>query len=475
MNDILMSAPIWSSFLFSLIPLTMKVLNKNKEPHLFWPFFINTLAVLTATGFLFFNKPGEDIVLFSSALFFNKMIFWASLLLYITFIGASLMSFFHPQTDKKRFSEHLFLLQGALLGLLVLLWSNNLLSAFIGLETASLCFYLLIALGRTGPKALIAGFKYFVIGSLSAAFLLYGICFVLGASGALDLKLILSENPDLFTSSRLLILGLALIFAGLLFKISIFPFHFYLPDVYGAAMTPLLVFMAVGVKIAVFSFLFQWTKDFFLQVNMPGLFSFLQWLAVLSVLFGNIIALQKNDLKKMLLFSTVAHSGYLLMISLSGALGFSLSSSFLIYYLMVYALMTLGIFICLTCFEKEDLPSIENSHIKGLAYRKPLQAGLISLFLISLAGLPPTGGFLIKLFLFQSLINQGLWWLLFWTIIGSAVALYYYLKPISLMYMEKDSEPKEAKSLPQALLLSAICLALFVLLSGIFPALPALI
>ena len=476
MNDILFSSPLWVLFLFSLLPITWKVLRKNIEP---CPFFITVnilLSSLISISLLcyFFNSitsKTKTISLFSEHLLLDPMTFWGSLFLFLTSVCVTIMNLFHPQVDKNKFSEILFLQQGSLLGLLLLLWSNNLLTAFIGLEVASLCFYMLIAMGKMGPKSLIAAFKYFILGSVAAAFLLYGIAFVFGATGQFNLQFILEYSPDLFTKSRLLLLGFVLILTGILFKVSIFPFHFWLPDVYKNSFTPLLVLMAVGVKITLFCLLIKWTNDFFLKTNLSFFLALLQWLAILSVLFGNIIALMQKDFKKMLLFSTVAHSGYLLMLVLAGQMGFPMVKSGLLYYLMIYAIMTIGLFISIYSFEKTDSPDVDSKQLKGLAYKNPLQALFITLFLLSLAGIPPTGGFIAKFFVFQSLINQGLWWMIFWTILGSSIALYYYLKPLALMYMEKPDDNSEQKKPPVAFLSLASCLAILIVLSGIFPAL----
>lgn len=483
MNDIVFSSPLWILFLFSLLPITWKVLRKNKEPSSLVITVITLLSGIASTALLFYlyflhssplNK--KSVLLFAEHLLLDSITFWGSVFILLTFLCVTLMNLFHPQVDKNKLSEILFLQQGSLLGLLLLLWSNNLLTAFIGLEMASLCFYMLIAMGKMGPKALIAAFKYFVLGSAAAAFLLYGIGFVFGATGQFNLQFILEHSPELFTKSRLLLLGFVLIITGVLFKISIFPFHFWLPDVYRNSFTPLLVLMAVGVKVTLFCLLLKWTHNFFLKTNLHFFFSILQWLAVLSVLFGNIIALMQKDFKRMLLFSTVAHSGYLLMLALAGQMGFPMVKSGLLYYLMTYAIMTIGLFICIYSFERRDSPDVDSNQLKGLAYKNPLLAIFITLFLLSLAGIPPTGGFIAKFFVFQSLINQGLWWMIFWTILGSSIALYYYLKPLALMYMEKPDNDSQLNQVekpktPLTFLGLASCLSLLIVLSGIFPAL----
>lgn len=469
MNDLILSSPLWSLFLFSLIPLSLKVLNKNKEysPFVSASFILGGLFV--SLFLLFFNWPeGGAETLFSAALVLNPIRAFASLLLLLTGIFVVIMSVQHPQVDKNRFSEILFLKIGSLIGLWILLWSGNLLMAFIGLELASLAFYLLIALGRTGGFALKASFKYFVLGSVASAILLYGIALVLGSTGHFDLQKIFQQSPELIMRSRLLVLAFVFIMVGFLFKVSIFPFHFWLQDVYRASFTPLLVFMATGLKLTVFVLLFEWTKSTLSLIELTGLLSVFQWMAVLSVLFGNIIALLQKDLKRMLLFSTVAHSGYLLMILIATQNGFYMGKAALFYYLMIYMVMTLGVFISLRPFEKEEA-ALSLDKLKGLASRNALHAFIITVFLLSLAGVPPTGGFIAKIFVFHSLLDQGFWWMLFWTIIGSSIALFYYLKPMISMYIASSSEEKTF--FPYFITPVLFLLAGIVLVSGVLPSL----
>ncbi len=481
LNDILQTAPLWSLFLFSLVLLTLKLLNRNREGPVGVVTGLSLMGVVVSffcVLYIFQNvMEGESLSLFSSALVLSPLRAVVSMILLTATAGTFLMSCLHPQVNPHRFSEVMFLKMNALVGLLVLLWSGNLLTAFIGLELASLTFYLLIALGRTGPLALKAGFKYFVLGSVAAAFLLYGLSFFVGATGHFDLMKVLQESPHLITESRLLALAFVFILVGFLFKVSIFPFQFWLPEVYQGAFTPLLVFMATGFKLVVFALLFEWTLGVFaVEKNLPFLLALFQWLAVLSVLFGNIIPLMEKDFKKILLFSTIAHSGYLLMILMASQAGFEQGKQALFYYLILYVIMTLGIFICLRPFEREGKPEVPLSALTGMAFKKPWHAFFITLFLLSLAGIPPTGGFMAKFFLFQALLDQGFWWMLFWTVTGSSIAFFYYLKPIALMYMQERPEQAqqtvaEDKNLPYFLKPVLWLLALLVFLAFFLPSL----
>ena len=453
MKELSLVLSLGSLFVASLIPLSLKALKGNKEPSTYLSAGFIIFGILLSGLILFFALPtvvqGQSF--FHATLWLNPLRLKVSLALLLVVSITVLMSLSNPQVDKQTFSAMLFLKMGAVLGLLTLLWSGNLLIAFVGLELASLAFYLLIALGRTGKSALKASFKYFILGSAGSAFLLLGISFMSGATGHFDLSLVMQQTPLLLSQSRLLALALVFILAGFLFKVSVFPFQFWLPDVYHGAFTSLLVFMAVGFKLVVFVLLFEWTKDLISFAHVMALF---QWLAVLSLFFGTIIALRQKDLKKVLLFSTIAHSGYLFMLLIASQMGYE-GQGALFYYLIIYSLMTLGVFLCVSLLEKPDKAGLELNSLKGLAEKEPLIAFFISFFLLSLAGLPPMGGFLGKLFVFQALVDQGLWWTLFWAILGAGIALYYYLKPIALMYMEGAPKEQKAKLTDQQKLVSS--------------------
>lgn len=451
MKDFLISLPLWVVFLVSLVPITIKLLNRNREPR------VPLLCGLTAGGLCVSlicllgvapSDPQEVFRLFSGALVLDSLRVQGTLLLQILALGVVLMQSSHPQVSFQKFSEILFLKMGALLGLMLLVWAGDLLTAFVGLELASMAFYLLIALGRTGPGALKAAFIYFVLGSMASAFLLYGVALIFGASGSFDWQEVVKRSPELVSHSRFLLLGLVLVLAGFLFKITVFPFQFWMPDVYQHSFTPLVVFMAGGFKVSVFVLLFQWMKDLFVTVDLRVLLSVLQWLAVLSVLFGNIAALLQSDIKRVLLFSSVAHSGYLLMILIAGGMGDPLASRALLYYLMVYVFMVAGSFICLKPFECRGQARVLVSDLKGLARTSPLQAGLILLFLFNLAGFPPTAGFMGKLMIFEVLLDQGFWWMSFWLVLGSAAGIFYYLRPVAAMYIPTPSSSKNSASPP---------------------------
>ena len=462
MQDLLLISPILVVFLGSLCPVTLKVFY-NKELSPYFNVGLVVCSLIMAVGLMVyfgFALPEEGYSLFSSSLRLNALNLKASLFLLLIGTLVAFIIPFYPQIHRNQFSETLFLLQNALVGLLIMVWSQDLLTAFVGFELASLAFYLLIALGHSvsGRLPLSVAFKYFILGSLASAILLYGMALVFGAVGNFNIQYALS-NFNLVESSRILVLGFVLVLVGFLFKVSIFPFQFWLPEVYRGASTPLLVVMTTGFKVGVFTLLLQWTQNIYVHGNLEFLFNILQWLAVLSMLFGNIIALYQKDLRLMLLFSTVAHSGYMLMILISHQMGdmqgFSSQQEItdflvfwkgegpeqaLLYYLFVYILMTIGVFVSLKPFEEKHSMEVPVNKLAGVGKHYPLRAFLITLFLLSLAGIPPTGGFIAKFLVLQTLLQHGHLWMVFWTILGSTIALFYYLRPIASMYLEPAPE-----------------------------------
>ena len=317
----------------------------------------------------------------------------------------------------------------ALLGVYVFCLAQDLLTAFIGLELASLVLYLLIALAPKELLSLEASIKYFILSSFAGVLFLYGLSFLFGVSGDLTVDAFEVQGNQLH---RFFFLGLGFLLAGLLFKMSIFPFQFWLPDVYQGALTPVTSFMATGLKSAVILFIGRVGFPVFANEKAGMLLLGLGVLSVLTALFGNILALGQNFLKRLIAFSSLGHSGYLLM-ALVGIFSLKKPDFFpLFYYLIAYIFMTGGALTAIQCLEqKNSQPELKD--LQGLFKTNPVFASTLSMFLLGLAGMPPLFGFFAKAALFQPLIAAGHWWILFWAIIASAIGLYYYIKPLTHM------------------------------------------
>ena len=437
--DFIYTVPIWSLVLFSFLPLLVKAVSKNKEMRRFITSSIAFMGFLFSSVSLVFLEFKPQF-LFSSLLRLDQFSWITThilVLLSVLTLPLFLSKKNHIVSDKN-FSEYIFLFMNSVVGLILLVWSNNLLASFIAVEHFSLCFYLMIPLARDRMSSIESGLKYFVLGSTAGVIFLLGIALIYIAMGSLNFSILFSQSEILSSISPIFLLGFALICLAVLFKVSIFPFQFWLPDVYQASATPLAGFMAGAVKASVFVFLlkFIFFGGFVSQGDMK-ITSLLEWLAVLSFLVGHISALTQKNLKRLLIYSSIAHAGYIITALLNPSL-FSVSS--LIYYIVFYGVINFGALTFVMFFEGDKITGMEIQDLSGLYKTHPFYAVIFSWFLLNLAGLPPTAGFFAKFFIFESLVQKSKLWLLFWAVIGSALALYYYLKPLVVMYSDSSNQ-----------------------------------
>jgi NADH-quinone oxidoreductase subunit N len=246
---------------------------------------------------------------------------------------------------------------------------------------------------------------------------------------------------EMSASSYIFLIGITFIIVGFCFKVAIAPFHAWTPDVYEGSPTPVTAYMASGVKVVTFVALLRFVAGDYLVGELSGKFiGILQWLAVLTMLVGNIAAVLQNNLKRMLAYSSVAHSGYVLMGVIAASVGGSnfLGASSVIFYVISYSIMTIGSFGVIALLEKEYDSIILIDDLSGLAKRNPWAAACFTIFMLSLAGIPPTMGFFAKFFVFSAAIKQGLYWLALWGVVASAISVFYYLRPIVYMYMKDE-------------------------------------
>lgn len=438
LDDVLLISPLLILFLFSLAPLTLKLLNGNREPNSFVSQTITMMGLVVAAVVTVALKGEQSRMAFDNALIFDGMSYWVGLLVLIA-TGVSLFLMFeHAAIKGAQFSEQIFLTLNAAVGMLVLLWSNDLIITFIGIEIMSLALYLMIAMSREENLAKEAAFKYFILGSFASAILLYGISFVYGVTGTTYLSDLAQVSEKVIGINKLFLVGFFLVVAGFCFKISIFPFHNWTPDVYQGAPTPITAFMATGVKLVTFTAFLRFIMTRGL-IGADVMVDVLQWLAVLTMFVGNTTAILQNNFKRMLAYSSVSHSGYALVGLIAAGVseqGFSgPGASGLIFYLFTYTVMTLGAFAFVSVLERNENSALHINDLKGFAGKYPVAALSLTVLMLSLAGLPPTLGFFGKFYVFSAAIGEGFVWLAVWAMINSVVAVYYYLRPIVLMYM----------------------------------------
>lgn len=357
----------------------------------------------------------------------------------------------------------------SLIGMIFLFASDHLIVNFIGLEMMSLAIYVLVGSNRKDVRSNEAAMKYFVMGSVASSLLLYGIALLYGSYGSFQLSELgkISSIPTVIFLPKI---AVAMVLVGVLFKIAAAPFHFWAPDVYEGAPTPITGFMATGVKVAAFAFfirilvtLHPLPSDSIALVLTIG--------TVLTLLAGNLGAIVQDNVKRMLAYSSIAHAGYLL---LGLATGFK-DGAFdpqvtqaVLFYLVGYSFMTLGAFAVLCVMVQEKKEATQFSDLAGLGFSRPWLAAAFSLFMISLLGIPGTVGFAAKYGIFSYAVANGYIGLAVFGILTSLVSAYYYLRPLVVMYFRGSAENKFGE-VPLPLLASLIFCSAAVIYLGIFP------
>ena len=364
----------------------------------------------------------------------------------------------------------------SLLGIGVMLSANNFLVIYLGLELMSLSLYALVAMRRDHADSTEAAMKYFVLGALASGFLLYGLSMMYGATGSLDISEVFKAIGAGRINKAVMILGVVFIVAGLGFKLGAVPFHMWVPDVYQGAPTAVTLLLGGAPKLAAFAITIR-----LLVEGMLGLAADWQQMLVLlsvgSMLLGNIVAIAQTNLKRMLAYSSIAQMGFMLLGLCSGVVynntisaGNSYASS--MFYIVTYVLTTLGSFGIIMLLSRQGFEAEEIDDLKGLAKRSPWFALVMTIFMLSLAGLPPTVGFYAKLSVLQSLVSTnvaGYVYLAVAAVVLSLVGAYYYLRIIKVMYFDEplDTHPIAAAGDVRAVMsLNGIAVLAFGILPG---------
>jgi NADH-quinone oxidoreductase subunit N len=403
-----------------------------------------TLSVTTIIGlvlamFAETELHGKDITGFYGTVVADDF----SILFEFIYMSVAILTVFvsrhYIAENEMNFGEYYVLLLTAVSGMMFMTSGLDLLVIFIGLEVMSISSYILVGMKRKVAEANEAALKYLLLGAFSTGFLLYGISLLYGATGSTLLPTIISEIQQNGSGNPLIIVGVALVVVAMSFKIAIVPFHMWTPDVYTGAPTPVTGFLSGAAKAAGFAV--------FIRVLMTGIpldsanWENLLWLlAVLTMTVGNVMALQQNEVKRMLAYSSIAHAGYVLVAIVVGSTS---AISGVIFYSCAYALMGTGAFGILTIRDAGRVPRTFDD-LAGYGKRNPTLALLMSLFIFSLVGLPLTGGFIGKFQIFSAALQEGWIWLTVIGILNSALSVYYYLRVITFMYMREGALPEGA-------------------------------
>jgi NADH-quinone oxidoreductase subunit N len=338
---------------------------------------------------------------------------------------------------------------------------------FLGLEQMSICFYVLAGINRKKISSTEASLKYFLLGSFATGFIIYGMALIYGSTATLSL-------PEIFLAAKhlsgniLFFLGVLLFIIGFSFKIAAFPFHMWVPDVYQGAPTTVTALMSTAGKTAAFASLLVVLIPI-IQAFDENLFRpFLSIIAVLSMVYGSIVAIVQTDIKRMLAYSSIAHAGYMLI---GLAAGTDSGTTGIIYYLTAYSFMNLGAFGIVAYVEGIEETNLSIENYSGLSNQSPVIAALLSLFMFALSGIPPFAGFFGKYYVFISAIENGLTWLAIVGVLSSVISVYFYLRVVVLMYFRKQDAPItliNSKSSLLGIFISAIMVVLLGVLPGTF-------
>ncbi len=443
--DLIVTLPLICLFISSIVPITVKAFRQGQEMNFFTSLMYATFGLVFAAGLTLSAVKSywkisklNFVEAFSGAIIIDGITIWSSYIIFAV-VGFCLFLVYDSKSTKDRqFSEHLFLILNSTVGMALMVMSNNLIVTFVAMELMSLSLYLLIGLSKEKILSKEASFKYFVLGSLGSAIFLYGIAFIYGGVGSTSLQEIGELSSRLYDSNSLFRFGVILTVVGFAFKISLVPFHSWVPDVYQGSATPVTSIMATAVKVASFiAFLRFFLYADFYNVGTDSFVWFMQWLAALTMIVGNVAALVQENFKRLLAYSSVAHSGYAFMAIIVSSFGTDNDAGItsLMFYLISYSIMTVGALALVVLLEKTDDGSLLVSDLRGLGKRSPVMALCLSVLLFSLAGLPPSLGFFGKFYIFSATIEQGFYWLTFMGVLSSVVGLAYYLRPVVTMYM----------------------------------------
>lgn len=379
-----------------------------------------------------------------------------------------LFSFIYFEEREENPKEYYILLFLGTLGAAVLTISRHFISLFIGLELLSVSLYALIAYLRNRNNAIEAGMKYLVLAALSSAFLLLGMAFVYMETGSMEFTAI-AQKISGSGSSVLFIMGIGIMVVAIGFKLALVPFHLWAADVYQGAPSPVTAFIATVSKIGVFAVLLRFAQALHLQ-QYPVAITIFSVIAIASMIMGNLLALQQQNIKRLLAYSSIAHFGYLIVAFLPGN---AAGTEAAIFYLMAYSITLLSALGVVTLLSTRQKDAEDLAIYRGLFWRKPVMAAVLTIALFSLAGIPLTAGFFAKFFVLTTGVQQQLWLPLIVLVLTSVIGLYYYLRIISTLFTASLSISAKERTLhpffyfaTYATLTVLMCLLLWL---GIFP------
>jgi NADH-quinone oxidoreductase subunit N len=377
-------------------------------------------------------------------------------------LAVILMSFEYMDVQRMRSGEYYGIILFAALGMMLMSSATELVMIFIALEISSIGSYVLAAMRRRIAESAESSLKYFLLGSFATAFFLYGVALMFGATGSTNVYVIAAAIRAMNTIPPMIYMAVALMIVGIGFKVAAAPFHVWTPDVYEGSPAPVVALMSTGPKAAAFAVLLR----VLFAMDAPGWFWIIWVSAALSMTIGNLGALVQNNVKRLLAYSSIAHAGYLL-VGFAAAKDSGISAA--IFYTATYAAMNVGAFAIVSHFANAGEKYVNLDDYAGLGRRSPVLAGILTVFLLSLIGIPITGGFFAKFYIFTSALQSHLVWLTVIGVINSAIGAYYYLRIIVFMYMRDEREEVPMNRIPFGLAVALAMCLVFTIYMGVLP------
>jgi NADH-quinone oxidoreductase subunit N len=466
MADYLRILPEIILTVFGIVVMMLEAVSKGKRGYL------GIIALLGLAAAFASNLPG--LVADPGAAFHDMItvdsygIFFRAVVIGVGFLSILSSLSYLEREEANAGGEFYALILFSVVGQCIMVTAADLIMVFIGLEISSIATYILAGFLRDDRRNNESALKYFLLGSFATAFFLYGTAWIFGSVASTNIEVIRKWMPDNQTSSvsAIVAVAVAMIFVGLGFKVSVAPFQMWAPDVYQGASAPATGFMSAGPKAAAFAVFFRLFMTAFLPLHER--WAGLMWGCALgTMLVGNLGALMQTNVKRMLGYSSIAHAGYV-MVALTAASSVGVSAA--MFYLASYAVMNIGAFAVIGYVASRNERFVKIEDLAGLGRRQPAVAALLSIFVFSLIGVPLTGGFVGKFYIFQAALNSHLVWLTVLGLVNSAIAAYYYLKIIVAIYMRVPDVPTmQLEAPPVSLRVAMWVSAIGVLALGMFP------
>ncbi len=427
---------------------------------------VTIIGLVAALGVAIYQMFGETGTAFTDAIVYGGVPAYGSAVVLFGALFCVIISKEYLSDRDLHYGEVYAMVLFATVGMLALAASNDLITFFLGIETMSICLFVLAGLVKSDKTGAEAALKYFLLGAFATGFLLYGIALIYGATGHTSLP----EIAAAAEATPLFLAGCGLLLVGIFFKLGAVPFHMWTPDVYQGTPTTLTAFMATSAKAASFVAFILILTRMLPDTEAGDWTNVIQVISILTMVVGNLIALVQDNVKRMLAYSSIAHAGYLLV---GLAAGTDAGYTAVLYYLFAYTLMNIGAFGVIAYYERNkglDFSSVES--YAGLGFKVPVMGVLLSIFLFSLVGIPPFVGFVGKYYVFAAAVQAGLIPLAIIGVIASAVSVYYYLRVMVYLYFKEAHKEYEVKTPGLVFKSTLLVLAVLTIYYGVEPVLP---